>query len=90
MVPQVVSQERLNVVARASRAGSTMEVAESIGKPLREGLFAGLLDFKKLPFNWETLMLRAAAVAGILPRGDHRDWNAIRAWAESLKPILGV
>lgn len=67
-----------------------MEVAESIGKPLREGLFAGLLDFKKLPFNWETLMLRAAAVAGILPRGDHRDWNAIRAWAESLKPILGV
>jgi hypothetical protein len=25
---------------------------------------------------------------GIFPRGDHRDWNAIRAWAENLKPIL--
>jgi hypothetical protein len=37
MVPQVVSQERLNIV--------TQEVAEAIGKPLRKGLCAGLLRF---------------------------------------------
>jgi len=27
---------------------------------------------------------------GIFPRGDHRDWNAIRTWAESLKPLLSI
>jgi menaquinone-dependent protoporphyrinogen oxidase len=57
-------------------------------KPLSEGLFAGMLDFSKLPFNWDTLMLRLTVALGIFPRGDHRDWNAIRLWAESLKPIL--
>ena len=58
-------------------------------KPLSEGLFAGMLDFSKLPVNWDTLMLRLTVAFGIFPRGDHRDWNAIRAWAENLKPILG-
>jgi menaquinone-dependent protoporphyrinogen oxidase len=56
--------------------------------PRSEGLFAGRLDFSKLPFNWDTLMLRVAVLFGIFPRGDHRDWNAIRSWAESLKPVL--
>ena len=59
-------------------------------RPLSEGLFAGMLDFSRLPFNWDTLMLRATVAAGIFPQGDHRDWKAIRAWAESLKPVLGV
>ena len=59
-------------------------------KPLSEGLFAGLLDFSKLPLNLDTLLLRAAVAFGIFPRGDHRDWNAIRAWSEELKPILGA
>ena len=58
-------------------------------KPLSEGLFAGMLDFSKLPFNWDTLMLRLTVALGIFPRGDHRDWNAIRSWAENLKPLLG-
>jgi len=57
-------------------------------KPLSEGFFAGMLDFSKLPLNWDTLLLRATVLFGIFPRGDHRDWNAIRAWAENLKPIL--
>ncbi|HEX9388804.1 MAG TPA: flavodoxin domain-containing protein [Anaerolineales bacterium] len=52
-------------------------------RPLSEGLFAGKLDISKLPFNWDTLMLRATVAAGAFPRGDHR------AWAESLKPVLG-
>ena len=56
--------------------------------PLSEGLFAGRLDFSKLPFNWDTLMLRLSVLLGIFPRGDRRDWNAIRAWAEQLGPVL--
>jgi menaquinone-dependent protoporphyrinogen oxidase len=57
-------------------------------KPVSEGFFAGRLDFTKLPFNWDTLMLRLTVALGIFPRGDRRDWNAIRAWAEGLKPLL--
>jgi menaquinone-dependent protoporphyrinogen oxidase len=57
-------------------------------KPLSEGLFAGMLDFSKLPFNWDTLVLRLTVALGIFPRGDHRDWNAIRTWAESIRPLL--
>jgi hypothetical protein len=33
--------------------------------------------------------MRAAVAFGALPQGDHRDWNAIRAWAESIYPRLG-
>jgi hypothetical protein len=57
-------------------------------KPLREGLFAGRLDFKKLPFNKDTLLLRLAVALGIFPRGDHRDLDAIRIWAKALSPLL--
>ena len=74
---------------RAAVAGWTAPVRALI-RPLSEGLFAGRLDFEKLPFSLDTLKLRATVAAGIFPRGDRRDWNAIRAWAESLKPMLGV
>ena len=62
----------------------------AIVQPLSEGLFPGMIDFTKLPVNWETLKLRATVAMGIFPRGDHRNWNAVRAWAESLKPMLSV
>ena len=58
-------------------------------KPLSEELFAGRLDFSKLPLNKDTLGLRLSVAMGIFPRGDHRDWDAIGAWAQSLRPILG-
>jgi menaquinone-dependent protoporphyrinogen oxidase len=61
-----------------------------IVQPLSEGLFAGMIDFQKLPFNWETLKLRATVALGIFPRGDRRDWHAVQAWAESLKPLLSI
>ena len=60
----------------------------AVVQPLSEGLFAGRLDFGKLPFNWDTLMLRLTVALGIFPRGDRCDWNVIRSWAENLKPIL--
>jgi menaquinone-dependent protoporphyrinogen oxidase len=57
-------------------------------KPLSEGFFAGVLDFSKLPVNWDTLMLRLSVALGIFPRGDHRNWDSIDAWAKALKPVL--
>ncbi len=56
--------------------------------PVSEGLFAGMLDFSKLPFNWDTLKLRAVVGLGIFPKDDRRDWNAIGKWADSLYPLL--
>ena len=57
-------------------------------KPVSEGLFAGRLDFSKLPLNWDTLMLRVVVAVGIFPRNDRRDWNAIRAWATNTQALL--
>ncbi len=56
--------------------------------PLSEGLFAGVLDFTKLPLTFDTLKLRLVVALGIFPKEDRRDWNAIRAWAESIRPLL--
>jgi menaquinone-dependent protoporphyrinogen oxidase len=72
---------------RAAVAGWVAPV-RALVRPVSEGLFAGMLDFSKLPLNWDTLMLRLTVAVGIFPRGDHRDWNAIRAWAESIQPLL--
>lgn len=74
---------------RSAVSGWTSPV-RAIVPPLSEGLFAGMIDFNKLPFNWETWKLRATVAMGIFPRGDRRDWNAVRLWAESLKPMLMV
>jgi len=74
---------------RTGVAGWVLPV-RAIVKPLDEGFFAGMLDFKKLPFNWDTLMLRLTVALGIFPRGDHRDWDAIRSWAKGLSSTLKV
>ncbi len=72
------------------RAGVSGWVApvRALVRPLSEGLFAGMLDFSKLPINLDTLLLRATVAFSIFPNGDHRDWDAIRAWARDLKPML--
>jgi hypothetical protein len=46
-------------------------------KPVSEGLFAGKLDFTKLPFKFDTLKLRLVVMPGIFPKEDRRDWKAI-------------
>jgi menaquinone-dependent protoporphyrinogen IX oxidase len=57
-------------------------------KPVSEGLFAGRLDFTKLPLTFDTLKLRLVVALGIFPKDDHRDWNSVRVWAENLSPLL--
>ena len=56
--------------------------------PVSEGLFAGMLDFNKLPLNWDTVKLRAVVALGIFPKDDRRDWKVIHEWAESIHPLL--
>lgn len=57
-------------------------------RPVSEGLFAGRLDFNKMPWTLNTLLFRATVALGILPRGDQRDWTAVRTWAQGLRPLL--
>jgi menaquinone-dependent protoporphyrinogen oxidase len=58
-------------------------------KPVSEGLFAGALDLSKVSF-FDGLGMRAAVAFGIFPQDDHRDWNAIRAWATDLLSFLAA
>ena len=57
-------------------------------QPMSEGLFAGGLDIGKIPSFSDRLKFRLSVLFGVWKEGDHRDWNAIRAWAESLSPLL--
>jgi len=56
--------------------------------PVSDGLFAGRLDFSKLPLSWDVLWLRVTVALGIFPKEDRRDWNAVHAWAASLPKLL--
>jgi len=65
-----------------------MAPVRALVKPVSEGLFAGVLDISKVPTLRDRLMFRLSVLFGAWSEGDHRDWNAIRAWAESLRPRL--
>ena len=57
-------------------------------KPVSEGLFAGALDISKVPSFSERLKFRLSVLFGVWKEGDHRDWNLIHAWANTLLPAL--
>jgi menaquinone-dependent protoporphyrinogen oxidase len=67
---------------------SWMSPVRTLVHPVNEGYFAGALDFSKIPFSLNTLAMRLVVLAGAWKEGDHRDWNAIHTWAESLLPLL--
>ena len=55
-------------------------------QPVDVCLFAGALDYKKLPLPLKLIMKERKA-----PEGDFRNWEAIRAWAAEVRPaLLGV
>jgi menaquinone-dependent protoporphyrinogen oxidase len=57
-------------------------------KPVSVGLFPGVLDIGKIPSWSDRLKFRLSVLFGVWSEGDHRDWDAIRAWAESLPVVL--
>ncbi len=56
--------------------------------PVSEGLFAGALDVGKIPSFGDKLNFRLSVALGVWSEGDHRDWDAIRAWANTTRPLL--
>lgn len=65
-----------------------MSPIRAMVRPVNVGLFAGALDFGKMPFSLNTLAMRIPVMMGVWKTGDHRDWNAIHAWAEQTYPLL--
>jgi menaquinone-dependent protoporphyrinogen IX oxidase len=65
-----------------------MGPVRTLVKPLSEGLFAGALELQKVPSFGDRLKFRLSVAMGVWSEGDHRDWNAIRAWATSTRPML--
>lgn len=57
-------------------------------QPVSEGLFAGVLDLGKIPSLGDRLKFRLSVLFGVWSEGDHRDWEAIRAWAMQLPAKL--
>lgn len=65
-----------------------LDPVRALVKPVSEGLFAGALDTKAISSFGDRLKFRLSVILGVWAEGDHRDWNAIRAWAASLRPLL--
>jgi menaquinone-dependent protoporphyrinogen oxidase len=59
-------------------------------QPMSVGLFAGVLDIEKVPSFRDRMMFRVSVASGVWSEGDHRDWNAIRAWANELPAKLNL
>ena len=57
----------------------------ALAKPVSEGCFAGGLEVRRVPSAADRLKFRLSILFGVWTEGDHRDWNAIHAWAEDLR-----
>ena len=82
------------VLGSAIRVGKPRAEVEGYLVPLKEivepvdvGLFAGVIDTGKLGCLLGAIFAVACRVKGIEQR-DYRDWDKIRAWAETLVPKL--
>ena len=59
-----------------------------LAQPVSESLFAGVLDIGKIPSFSDRLKFRLSVLFGIWSEGGHRNWEAIRTWAEGLNSQL--
>jgi menaquinone-dependent protoporphyrinogen oxidase len=73
-----------------SHVSSWLEPVRALVKPVSEGLFAGVLDIGKIPSFSDRLKFRLSVLTGVWKEGDHRDWDAISAWATALIPLLSA
>ena len=71
-----------------SHVSTWLEPVRALAHPVSEGLFAGALEISKIPSFGDRLKFRLSVLSGVWQEGDHRDWNAIHAWAESLYPLM--
>ncbi|MHC1781844.1 MAG: flavodoxin domain-containing protein [Anaerolineaceae bacterium] len=46
--------------------------------------FAGAVDLNRLPLIPDRLIIKGIVASGMWQEGDHRDWQAVRKWADSI------
>jgi len=73
-----------------SHVSTWLDPVRAMVKPVSEGLFSGGLDISKVPSASSRLKFRLSVLFGVWKEGDHRDWNAINAWAAQLKTRLSA
>jgi menaquinone-dependent protoporphyrinogen oxidase len=71
-----------------SSVSDWLEPVRTLVQPVSEGLFAGSLDINKIPSLSDRLKFRTSVLMGIWTEEDHRDKDAIRAWAAQLNSII--
>jgi menaquinone-dependent protoporphyrinogen oxidase len=65
-----------------------MAPARRVLQPSSEAIFAGALNIDKIPSFGDRLKFRIGVLSGVWNEGDHRDFDAIEAWARELSSIL--
>jgi menaquinone-dependent protoporphyrinogen oxidase len=65
-----------------------LDPVRTLVKPISVGLFPGALDISKIPSRSDRIKFRLSVLFGVWSEGDHRDWDAIRAWTEYTRPLL--
>lgn len=76
-----------NEQARAS-VYEWLDPVAALVQPVSKGFFAGHLDISKIPYRGARFGFRASVLAGVWKEGDHRNWDAIHAWAAELAGLL--
>ncbi|MHB0856197.1 MAG: flavodoxin domain-containing protein [Anaerolineae bacterium] len=64
-----------------AKTADALKPLRSAVKPVQEAYLAGVMDAGKLTFPMNVMMKNT-------PQTDARDWEAIRSWAEDLRPML--
>ena len=67
------------------RPAAYLDAVHKLLTPRMEAFFPGESDPAKLSFFERTIGRMVKS-----PEGDLRDWTAIRAWADELRPALGL
>lgn len=83
LVCMTLAMKNKKAVENANIKGFLDPVRQYV-KPVSEGYFAGVLDISKIPGLANRLGFRLSTMFGVWDEGDHRDWDAIRAWANDL------
>jgi menaquinone-dependent protoporphyrinogen oxidase len=65
-----------------------LEPVRTLVTPVSEGLFAGSLHLNQVHSPGDRLKFRLSVALGVWKEGDHRDWDAIHAWASNLAATL--
>ena len=67
---------------------SWLDAPRGLVNPVAESVFAGALWMKDYPGLFEKVGMRILLTVLGVAEGDHRDWDAIRAWADDNRPRL--